>query len=154
MKKTLEFAVRIDAPRNRVWDVMIGPATYGQWTAAFCEGSCFEGSWEQGARIQFLSPGGGGMSSEIAENRLHEYISIRHVGEIAGGVEDTSSEKVLGWAPSYENYSFSDVPGGTELRVNIEVVPEWESFILQTFPKALDRLKSLCEEGRGVSAEA
>lgn len=32
-------------------------------TAAFCEGSCIVGSWEQGAKIHFLAPSGDGMAA-------------------------------------------------------------------------------------------
>jgi len=154
MKKTLEFVVQILAPRSAVWDAMLEPSTYEQWTSEFCEGSHFKGSWAQGERMQFLAPNGDGMSSVIAENRLHEYVSIRHLGEIAGGVEDLSSEKVRSWAPAYENYTFSDVPGGTEVRVSVDVTPEYEGYMLQTYPKALHRLKMLCEVSRGASAGA
>ncbi len=51
--KTLQFDVTINAPRARVWDNMLGPETYKAWTTAFCEGSSYEGSWDQGAKIRF-----------------------------------------------------------------------------------------------------
>jgi len=145
MKKSLEFKVFIQFPVARVWDVMLGPETYMAWTAEFCEGSYFEGSWDQGEKIRFLAPGGDGMSAVIAENRLHEYISIRHLGEISKGVEDTESEKVRAWAPAYENYTFRAEKNGTEVRVNVDVTPEFEEYMLKTYPKALGRLKALCE---------
>lgn len=147
MKKTLEFVIQIQAPRERVWETMIAPATYEQWSAEFCAGSHFKGSWAQGERIQFLTPDGDGMSSVIQENRPYELISIRHLGAINAGVEDFTSEKVLSWAPAYETYSFTDVPGGTELRVTMDTILEYEDFIREAFPKALQRLKALCEGG-------
>jgi len=58
-----------------------------------------------GERIQFLSPSGDGMVAEIAENRTNEFISIRQLGLIKKGVEDTESEAVRAWAPVYENYT-------------------------------------------------
>jgi hypothetical protein len=145
MKKKLDFSVRISAPRSVVWDTMLAPATYAQWTSEFCEGSHFKGSWAKGEKIQFLAPNGDGMTAVIAENRLHEYMSIRQLGEIVGGVEDVTSDKVRAWAPAYENYSFSDVPGGTEIKVDVEVTPDFVEYMMRTYPKALDRLKMLCE---------
>lgn len=147
MKKTLHFTVQIAAPRVRVWDAMLGPDTYRDWTSAFTEGSYYEGSWDQGARITFLDPSGnGGMIGEIAENRRHEFVSIRMLGEIADGVEDTTSEKVRAWVPAYENYTFRDHGRGTEVTVDVDVIPEYEEFIAETFPKALARLKAICED--------
>lgn len=154
MKKTLDFDVRIQAPRSAVWDAMFEPATYEQWTSEFCEGSHFKGSWAQGEKIQFLAPNGDGMSSVIAENRPHEYVSIRHLGMIAGGIEDLTSDKVRSWAPAYENYTFSDSPGGTDVRISVEVLPEYEGYMLETFPKALRKLKTICEGSRGASVDA
>ncbi|HEX4952030.1 MAG TPA: SRPBCC domain-containing protein [Thermoanaerobaculia bacterium] len=145
--KTLHFAITIDAPRAAVWKTMIAPETYRLWTAEFAEGSYFEGSWAEGERIRFLSPDGGGITSVIAESRLHELISIKHLGVIANGVEDTESEEVRAWAPSFETYRFADVGSSTEVQVEMDVVPEYDDYMAQTWPKALARLKALCEAG-------
>ena len=146
MTKTLTFEIAIRAPRARVWDIMLDPETYKAWTSAFCEGSYFVGSWDEGAKIQFLSPSGDGMTAVIAENRLHEFVSIRHLGVIEKGVEDTSSEKVRAWAPAYENYRFSDLPDGCRLTVAVDTVAEYEQYMRDTFPKSLALLKELAEK--------
>jgi Activator of Hsp90 ATPase homolog 1-like protein len=154
MKKTLEFVVQIESPRNVVWDAMLGPESYKDWTSGFCEGSYYKGSWAQGEKMQFLSPGGDGMSSEIAENRLHEFVSIRHVGEILQGVEDVTSDKVRAWAPAYENYTFTDVPGGTQVRVTVDTLPEYVEFMTEAYPRSLERLKAICEAAVRTKSEA
>lgn len=143
--KTLTFESVIRAPRAKVWETMLGPETYKAWTAAFAEGSHYVGSWEQGARIRFLAPSGDGMSSVIAENRPHEFVSIRHIGMIAQGVEDTTSDKVRAWAPAYENYRFEDTPDGCRVTVTLDTVEEWEQYMRDAFPKALALLKSISE---------
>jgi len=153
MKKTLEFNIAIRAPRSTVWEVMINPKTYQDWTSAFCEGSYFKGSWNQGEKIQFLSPAGDGISAVIAENRLYEFISIRHVGEIHAGVEDLSSEKVRSWAPAFENYTFSSQPEDTEIHVTIDVMKEYEEQMLEAFPNALQKLKAICERVDNVQSD-
>ena len=58
MTKTLHFTVSIEAPRHVVWDTLTGDESYQAWTAAFCEGSHYRGSWDEGSKIQFLAPGG------------------------------------------------------------------------------------------------
>ena len=124
---------------------MLWPYTYKSWTTAFLEGSHYLGSWESGAKIRFLAPSGDGMSSIIAENRPHEFVSIRHIGMIENGVEDTSSDKVRAWAPAYENYRVEDAPGGCKVTVSLDTAEEWAPYMLETFPKALALLKALCE---------
>lgn len=41
--KTLNFSIRIRAPRAAVWQTTFAHETYKAWTAAFCEGSYYEG---------------------------------------------------------------------------------------------------------------
>jgi uncharacterized protein YndB with AHSA1/START domain len=36
---TTQFKTLIDAPREKVWDILWADDTYQKWTAAFCEGS-------------------------------------------------------------------------------------------------------------------
>lgn len=142
----LQFSAVIHAPVSVVWDLMFDPDAYRQWTSAFCEGSYFEGSWAEGARIRFLSPGGHGMVAEIAERREHQFLSIRHLGLIADGVEDTTSDAVRAWTPAYENYSFQAVPEGTRLVIDQDATGEFAGYLAEAWPKALALLGQLCEE--------
>jgi len=145
--KHLRFAIRIASPAARVWRTMLEPDTYREWTSAFCEGSYYEGSWEKGREIRFLAPNGEGMVATIAENRPHEFISIRHEGVISGGVVDTDSAAVGAWAPAYENYTFRAAGEGTEVVVDQDITSDYEQFMQEAWPKALARLKMLCEGG-------
>ena len=147
--KRLQFSTTIAAPPTTVHAVMIDDASYRDWTTAFCEGSYFSGSWRQGERIRFLSPEGGGMVAEIAENRPGEFISIRHLGVIENGNEDTTSEAVRAWTPAYENYSFRAVPGGTELVIEQDITEEYAEMMSKMWPQALARLKILAERAAG-----
>ena len=147
--KRIQFTATINAPAAAVWRHVTSPESYKRWTSAFAEGSRFEGSWEQGSKIRFLSPSGDGMVAEIAENRENEFISIRHLGFIANGVEDTTSEAIKAWAPAYENYTFLTVPAGTRMVVDQDVPAEWEEHMNEAWPKALLLLKELSESPAG-----
>lgn len=141
----IHFSTTIEADRRTVWETMLERDTYRQWTAAFTEGSDYEGSWDEGARIRFLGPDGSGMSAVIAENRPHEFLSIKHLGMIANGVEDTESESVRAWAPAFENYTFTEADGRTELRIDMDVAPDFEQTMNELWPKALVQLKAIAE---------
>ncbi|MDY0744756.1 SRPBCC domain-containing protein [Paucibacter sp. R3-3] len=147
MKKTLSFSIVIAAPRPRVWDTMLAPDSYRQWTEPFAPGCYYKGSWQHGETIRFLAPGGDGMVARIAENKLHETISIQHLGMVTNGIDDTTSNAVKAWAPVYENYRFLDHAGGTELQVDCDTLPHYDDFMQKTWPLALERLKALCEAG-------
>jgi len=140
------FSTRIDAPRQRVWDLMLGPETFSRWAGEFAEGSYYEGSWEAGQKIRFLTPDGRGLTAVIAENRPFETVAIRHRGIVDHGVDDTDSDAVHAWATADERYTFVDVDGGTEVRVDMDVPPDFPADMADTWPRALARLKALCEE--------
>ena len=86
-------------------------------------------------------------TGQLIYSRHNEFISIRHLGFVAQGVVDTESEAVRAWAPAYENYSFQAVPAGTRVVVDQDITDEFEGFMKETWPKALARLKALCEGG-------
>ena len=142
--KRIQFSVTIAAPASVVWHHITTADSYRIWTSAFAEGSYFEGSWEPGAKILFLAPSGDGMVSEIAESRQDAFISIRHRGFIAKGVEDTDSAMVHAWLPAYENYTLVPVPEGTRMVVDQEVAAEWEEHLAAAWPKAHELLGGLC----------
>ena len=144
--KPMNFSITIRAPKEKVWNTMLQQETYRIWTAEFGEGSYYEGSWEQGKKIRFLGPdGSGGMTSVIAENKPYRYLSIKHQGIIKNGIDDTESPEAKAWS-GYENYTFAERGDSTELKVELSAIPaEFEQYMADTWPKALARLKSLCE---------
>lgn len=118
---------------------MLAPDTYQKWTACFCEGSYYEGSWDKGSSIFFRSPSCEGMKALIAENRLLEHISIQHLSCLTEQGEEVITE------PTFENYTLRDHPVGTELLVDMDGSDEYEAFFNEVWPQALQLLKTICE---------
>lgn len=146
----LHYSIRINAPKEKVWDTLIGETTYRQWTNAFHEGSHYVGNWEQGSKILFIGPGNegekeGGMVSMIAENRPYEFISIRHIGIVENGIEDTASDEAKKWAGGLENYTFREANGITELVIDMDSDAENAEMFNRAWPAALQKLKELAE---------
>lgn len=143
----LKYSITINAPREKVWDIMLGDETYRQWTDVFSPGSYYQGDWSQGSRIVFVGPDPetdkeGGMVARIKENRLHEYISIEQYAMISNGVE----ENFPGDGKIYENYTFSDKDGGTLVEVELIDLPdEYKGMFEESWPTALEKLKELAE---------
>ena len=146
----LHFSIDINAPKEKVWDAMLGDSTYRIWTEAFSPGGYFIGSWDKGSDIKFLGPNDrgtvDGMVSRIKENRPYEFVSIEHLGVIIDGKEDTSSEATKNWKGALENYTFEENDGKTEVVVDIDVADEHKEEFEKMWPKALERLKELAEK--------
>ena len=145
----LKFSIIINAPKAKVWDTMLNDVTYRIWTEAFMPGSYYIGDWTEGSKILFLAlgeTGASGMVSRIKENRLHEYISIEHLGMVENGKEDTTSDAVKVWAGALENYTFNELDGKTELIVETDSPEEYSEMFNGMWPKALEILQELAEK--------
>jgi hypothetical protein len=143
--ETLHFSIDIQAHKDKVWVTMLDKASYEVWADVFTPGSTFEGSWKKGEKIKFLTPEGDGMTSMIVESKPNEFISIKHLGFIKDGIEDTQSPEVKAWAPLLENYTLSETNGVTRVKVDLDVTPDFGDYMQETWPKALAILKKLCE---------
>jgi hypothetical protein len=147
----LHFKIDIKAPKEKVWNTMLEDTTYREWTAPFNEGSYYKGDWSKGSKILFLGPDPetgkeGGMVSRIAENKKYEFISIEHLGIVKDGVEDTTSEDATKWAPAFENYTFKEKNGTTEVLVDMDINDEYKQMFKEMWPKSLQKLKELAEK--------
>lgn len=150
--KKLQFNVKINAPVNKVYDVMLGisnKTTYEQWTALFNPTSSYEGSWIKGNKILFIGTDEkgekGGMVSEIAENIPGKFVSIKHIGLLVAGKEITEGPEVEKWTGSFENYSFEESNGISTVGVELDTTEDFENYMNESYPKALDKLKEICE---------
>ncbi|TSJ47724.1 SRPBCC family protein [Fluviicola chungangensis] len=150
--KKLSYTQEISAAPDRVYDVMLGLSdkrTYEQWCAAFNPTSSWEGGWNKGDKIRFtgISEDGSkeGMVARILENDPGKYVSIEHLGMLEKGVEVTEGEKVDGWKGAHENYRFEAIANGTRLTVEVDTQDEYVSWFNETWLKALDSLKKICE---------
>jgi hypothetical protein len=151
--KKLQFTISIKAPVSRIYDLMLGinsKSTYEQWTALFNPTSTCEGSWDKGNKILFIGVDEnwekGGMVSRIAENIPNRFVSIQHYGLLKADKEITEGPEVEKWANGFENYSFEENNGTTTVTVEMDTNEDFLDYMNQTYPKALDKLKELCEK--------
>ena len=151
--KKLQFKVSINAPVARVYETMLGlssKSTYEQWTYLFNPTSTYEGSWDKGSKILFVGVDEqgekGGMVSRIVENIPNRFVSIQHYGLIKADKEITEGPEVEKWANGFENYTFEQNNGTTTVTVDLDTTEDFLDYMNQTYPKALDKLKELCEK--------
>ncbi|MBG6215902.1 uncharacterized protein YndB with AHSA1/START domain [Arthrobacter sp. CAN_A6] len=148
----LRFSVSIQAPVDVVWETMLGDETYRQWAGVFQEGSHFLGTWDKGATIRFLGPGGDGsfegLVGTVAENRRHEYVSIQYHGQVVNGVDDVTSDVARQISGTEENYTFSESGGATTVDVEMDSADEYAAMFTEGWPRALEKVKELSEASR------
>lgn len=145
--KKIQFSVDINAPKEKVWNVLWDDSTYRQWTSVFSEGSYAVTDWKEGSKVLFLSPEGDGMVSRIARKVPNEYMSFEHLGEAKNGQEQPMNEETKKWAGATENYSLKESGAITTLSVDMDITEDHHDYFNETFPKALDKIKALAENG-------
>ena len=150
--KKLQFKVNIHAPVTKVYNCMLGlnsKSTYEEWTALFNPTSTYEGSWDKGTKMLFIGVDEngekGGMVSRITENIPNRFVSIQHYGLVKADQEITEGPDVEQWANGFENYTFEEKNGTTTLTLELDTAEDFEDYLNETYPKALEKLKEICE---------
>ena len=151
--KKLQFKVSINAPVAKIYDFMLGinnKSTYEEWTSLFNPTSSYEGSWDKGSKILFIGVDEkgekGGMVSRVAENIPNRFVSIQLYGLLSADKEITEGPEVEKWANGFENYTFEESNGTTTVIVDLDTIEDFLDYMNQSYPKALDKLKEICEK--------
>jgi hypothetical protein len=144
--KQLTYKADISAPAKIVWDTMLGPETYKVWTAVAWPDSHYIGEMGPNNEIRFVDSGGAGTRAGITKYQPHELVVFEHmVILLPGGAEDRESDMAKTWIGSIEQYAFSENAGVTEVVVTMTINPKWEAMFNNDWPKALAKLKEICE---------
>ena len=144
----LQFKISINASRSKVWGILWSDETYPKWTLPFSEGSHAITDWKKGSKVLFLDGNGHGMVSRVEENMPNEFMSIKHLGEVKDGVEDTTSDRVKQWAGAHENYIFSEKDGVTTVTLELAgegIGGEMAEMFAEKLPRGLAKLKEIVE---------
>ena len=148
--ESIHFDIYIDASPEKVHQTMIEDESYSIWTAEFNPGSHFKGSWEKGAEIHFIGTdkdgSQGGIGSRVRENIPGKSIELEHLFIIKNNEIEKGNPVADVWSGAREEYTFERKDGGTHLKIRQDIMPAYKSYFMETWPKALIKLKSLCEE--------
>ena len=145
----MQFKTDIQADVAKVYHMMLEKEGYRQWTSIFMPTSDYEGSWNKGEKISFVGTNKEGkkegMVGVIKENIPQEFVSIEYIGMLDGDEEVTQGPRVEEWIGSHENYTFSGNNGQSTVTVDVEVDEQMIDYFKTTYPKALQKLKEICE---------
>jgi hypothetical protein len=88
------------------------------------------------------------MIAVVEETRPGEFISLRYVGQIVNGADDTTSDEAKKFIGTHENYSFSEDAGVTTVDVVLDSEDDFAAMFDEAWPVALAKLKEITEEHR------
>ncbi|MEP6712196.1 MAG: SRPBCC domain-containing protein [Ferruginibacter sp.] len=141
----LYFSITINAPKGKVWNTMLDAETYKQWTAAAWPGSYYEGTWKQGETLCFFSPDRSGTKVKLLEHRPYTFSLAEHIAVFEKGTEIREGELAKTWIGSKESYSFTEQDGKARLDIVMYITKDWQQMFINDWPKALGKLKEICE---------
>jgi len=146
--RTITKSIDIEAPPERVWDVLLDDATYRQWTAEFMAGSYADTDWQEGSTVRFLDPSGSGLLAHIAASRHPELVDIEYDGLVADGKDDTESDHAREYRGSRETYRLTRTPSGTHLDISADMAEQYYDDMVAAWDRALAKAKALAETSR------
>lgn len=141
----LEFSIDIQANKSTIWKALWDNHAYRQWAGVFFKGSYIVCSdWQEGNIIQFLGPDQNGIYSKIETHHPNDIIQFRHLGNVVNGEEQPIDEETKKWSGATEIYKLIEGDGSNTLHIEIDVMDEHLEFMKNTFPQALEKIKSNC----------
>ncbi|MGK6340692.1 SRPBCC family protein [Chryseobacterium sp. DT-3] len=145
--ETLSYEIIINAPLQKVWDVLWNSDSYTEWTQFFGSGSKMKSDWKVGGKTYFVNAEGEGMVSTIDSLDEPNQIIFKHLGMVdKEGNEDTQSKEIMEWSGCFEKYILIDLEGKTKLHVEVQVDKEWEDHMDKGFKQGLEVVKNLAEK--------
>lgn len=135
---------------EHLWEMIVDPDHYRNWTTAFHEGSDFDGQWVKGHKISFISEDEKGlqtgMLSVIEDCTYPSFISIKHIGLVMNGIEDYDSEETKRWTPAYENYTLRvSGDGGCLFELDQDMAEEEVQGFIAMWEKGFDYMQNLVD---------
>jgi len=144
--ETLSYEIIINASKQRIWDILWGEKTYGEWTQFFCPGSVLRSDWKVNGKTYFLDESGDGMVSTIESLEEPDQIVFKHLGIVNEGVEDTQSKGISEWSGAYEKYILIDFDGKTKLHAELQTGKEYRDHMNKGFEMGFEMVKKLAEK--------
>ncbi|RYD87784.1 MAG: SRPBCC domain-containing protein [Sphingobacteriales bacterium] len=144
--KKIENTIEINAPKEKVWQVLTDEKYYLQWYAAFGEGSTAITDWQEGSKVIFTDGNGMGLIGKIAINRPNEELLIQMTGMLVEGAEDYDSPEAKGLQQATEHYVLKDKDGITVLHTAADMDESFYDMMSAAWDAAKEKIKELAEQ--------
>lgn len=148
MINKLKFSIDIETKPSEVWRALWKDENYRSWASVFYEGSyvvCDD--WCEGGMVKFLGPDQNGIYSLIEKYTINKVVQFKHIGAVLKGEKQAVDEETKKWSGAQERYELVEGEKQTTLNVALDVMDEHLEFMTATFPKALEKVRTMALAG-------
>ena len=140
----MQFSTQIDTSKEKVWDTLWRDETFREWASIIDPETYMVGELKEGNEIQFISSHGGyGVTSLVETLVINEFLLLRHNADTQ---EEGKLEREKQWTGGSESYSLVENGSVTTVTISFDVPLELEEYFKISYPKALERIKTLAEK--------
>lgn len=143
--KTIRKSIEIDAPKEKIWDVLIQDTYTRDWYAIFSPGSHAITDWQLGSKVIFTDDSGGGIIGRIIILDPCELLSIEYYGVLTDNKEDFESEEAQIFKGAHETYRLSSKELTILLNIEVDMSDEMFEMMSKSWDEALLKIKNLAE---------
>ncbi len=144
--QTIKKTVAVNAPKEKVWDVLLQDNFNRIWFAAFSEGTYADTDWQLGSKVKFIDNSSSGLVGKVVVNRPYEVISVEYTGLVEAGNEDYESQVAKEMKGSRETYRLIENEGFTTLAIESDMSEEYFDMMSAAWDNALEKIKQLAEK--------
>jgi len=140
----MQFSITIHASKETVWNTLWDDKTFREWASVIDPGTYMVGELKEGNEVQFISAENGyGVTSLVDICAPYDQVVLKHQAD----TQDTGERKRDDqWTGGQERYALVEENGNITLTVEFSVPPELKDYFDETYPKALQKLKTLAEQ--------
>lgn len=144
--KTIEKSIEIDAPEEKVWDVLTKDAHTREWMSIFSPGTHALTDWQLGSKVTFADDSGSGIIGNIIVHEPFKTLSIEYNGVLNNNLEDFESKEAQVFKGTHETYRLSPQGGKTLLSITVDMTEGFFDIMSKAWDKALLKIKELAEQ--------
>ena len=145
----LNYEIKINSPREVVWEKMMDKSIYNDWAKAFSPDSTYEGEWKEGGEMIFYDPNNHGGTKVVFDVfKKPEKTIARHIAMVDTNKKEIEEydEVMKKWIGTIEEYTFVDNGDNTTtLSIDMETDEQFKEMFDNSWPKALELFKDICE---------
>ncbi len=145
-KKTIQDSIKINASKEKLWQILTEQPYLNDWTSAFMSGSNVKGEFKEGAQILYLDPSGIGVVGKVSECKPNKSLKVSILAEVRDGKPDFDHPDSKRWEGSYDHYQITENDGGSTLSLDSVFPAEFYDDFVQGWKKMLVRFKELAEK--------